>query len=187
MVNVGDLLRVVVCTKAFGLGIDIPDVFAVIHWGCPSTLPQFVQEAGRAGRNGSVAVAIVYFSKADVARTKCQGMRNFLGYPSGKITRSSKPSLVCRRKVVVNWFGSSELVTKEMHVEGFCCDVCWRKGSVKVVDEKAPQEDEGCVKLDLNGDLLPSIESDDELAVDAHTEAQTDEDKSADESTESDD
>ena len=44
-------LRVVICTTAFGMGVDCPDIWKVIHWGPPHNIEQYVQEIGRAGRD----------------------------------------------------------------------------------------------------------------------------------------
>ena len=54
-------LRIVIATMAFGMGIDCPDIERVIHWGAPSTLEQYAQETGRAGRDGRQARAILFF------------------------------------------------------------------------------------------------------------------------------
>lgn len=56
-------LRLIVATSAFGLGVDIPDIQRVIHWGIPSDVEEYVQESGRAGRNGELAQAIIYSGK----------------------------------------------------------------------------------------------------------------------------
>ena len=48
-------IRVVVATKAFGMGIDQPDVRVVVCVGCPQTMEDMVQEFGRAGRDGHAA------------------------------------------------------------------------------------------------------------------------------------
>ncbi|CAC5356293.1 recQ [Mytilus coruscus] len=50
--NEDSSIRIVFATVAFGMGVDIPDIERVIHWGAPRGLEQFSQESGRAGRNG---------------------------------------------------------------------------------------------------------------------------------------
>lgn len=60
-----DEVRVIVCTIAFGLGINKPSVRAVIHLALPKGLEQFYQEAGRAGRDGLPADCILLWQKRD--------------------------------------------------------------------------------------------------------------------------
>ena len=60
-----DKTRVMVATNAFGMGIDKPDVRMVIHADLPSSIEAYFQEAGRAGRDGNKAYAVLLFSKAD--------------------------------------------------------------------------------------------------------------------------
>ena len=52
-------LRLIIATSAFGLGIDIPDVRQIVHWGLTSTVEEYVQETGRAGRDGLSVQAII--------------------------------------------------------------------------------------------------------------------------------
>ncbi len=54
-----DNIQVMVATNAFGMGIDKPDVKTVIHLNLPESLESYFQEAGRAGRNGEKAFAVI--------------------------------------------------------------------------------------------------------------------------------
>lgn len=60
-----DKVRVMVATTAFGMGIDKPDVRLVIHTDCPSSPEAYFQEAGRAGRDGKKAYAVLLFNRND--------------------------------------------------------------------------------------------------------------------------
>jgi ATP-dependent DNA helicase RecQ len=58
-------IRVMVCTNAFGMGIDKPDVRLVIHADAPDNLESYGQEAGRAGRDGRKAYAVLLWDPSD--------------------------------------------------------------------------------------------------------------------------
>ena len=60
-----DKTRVMVATNAFGMGIDKPDVRVVIHVDCPDSVEAYFQEAGRAGRDGQKAYAVLLYNDAD--------------------------------------------------------------------------------------------------------------------------
>jgi len=61
---------VIVCTNAFGMGIDKGNVSLVLHYSIPETLEAYFQEAGRAGRDGNEAKGILYYEKADIQRLR---------------------------------------------------------------------------------------------------------------------
>ena len=63
-------VRVMVATNAFGMGINKPDVRTVLHLDLPQTLEAYYQEAGRAGRDGSKAYAILFFNEQDIIETE---------------------------------------------------------------------------------------------------------------------
>ena len=60
-----DETRVMVATNAFGMGIDKPDVRLVVHVDCPDSVEAYFQEAGRAGRDGQKAYAVLLYNDAD--------------------------------------------------------------------------------------------------------------------------
>jgi ATP-dependent DNA helicase RecQ len=61
-----DKTRIIVSTNAFGMGIDKPNVRTVVHMDLPDSLEGYFQEAGRGGRDGQKAFAVLLFNKADV-------------------------------------------------------------------------------------------------------------------------
>ena len=104
-------LRIVICTNAFGMGVDCTDVCQVIHWGSPSDIESYVQECGRAGRNSQPAQAVLFWKKADF-RTYCT--KDMQSYCTGND--------VCRRARLMSYFDC----TYDSNNDCSCCDVCSR-------------------------------------------------------------
>jgi ATP-dependent DNA helicase RecQ len=69
---INNATRVIACTNAFGMGIDKPDVKAVVHFGVPDCLENYYQEAGRAGRDGKRAYAVLLYNDREVVDMQLQ-------------------------------------------------------------------------------------------------------------------
>ena len=58
-------VKLIICTTAFCIGVDMPDIRRIIHWGLPPTMEEYVQESERAGHDGKDSVAILYDGKGE--------------------------------------------------------------------------------------------------------------------------
>ncbi|KIW26629.1 uncharacterized protein PV07_06448 [Cladophialophora immunda] len=134
--------NIICATTAFGMGIDVPTIRFVIHYGLPRGMESFTQESGRAGRDNKAALSIILYTREDKERceyrAKCEAAKD----KSRAKTESRFESLrrivefcentdFCRHTLVSQYFGDKS-GSAECH---FACDVC-KEGPIKLKKRK---------------------------------------------------
>lgn len=108
------MVRVMVATNAFGMGIDKPDVRLVAHMDLPDSVEAYFQEAGRAGRDGKRAYAVLLADGSEQAKMKHRLRDTF---PEKEYIRTVYEKLCCFLQVA---FGDGRGVTYEFNMPEFC-------------------------------------------------------------------
>ena len=101
-------LRLLICTAAFGMGIDCTSVNRVIHWGPPNDSETYIQQTGRAGRNGETSYCIILYGTG-LSRFADKAMVDYC-----------KNLDSCRRNVLFKDFQ----MYQSTPVKCACCDIC---------------------------------------------------------------
>ena len=110
------VVRVVICTIAFGLGIDVPDIRCVINFGVPLSVENFFQESGRAGRDGEAATSILYCISKFKHRDTDAAMLQYCAC-----------DISCRRQYLAQYFrltNVEEHSAPDVQSSLHCCDLC---------------------------------------------------------------
>ncbi|MEI6487491.1 MAG: ATP-dependent DNA helicase RecQ [Bacteroidota bacterium] len=107
-------IRVIVCTNAFGMGIDKPDVRFVVHIDVPDSIEAYFQEAGRAGRDERKAYAVMLFNATD----KLELLRNVeLSFPEIEEIKKTYQALANYYQIAT---GAGMGVTFDFDISSFC-------------------------------------------------------------------
>ena len=109
-----DRVRIMVATNAFGMGIDKPDVRVVVHYDCPDSLEAYFQEAGRAGRDGEPAQAILLYNGNDPVKLMKRIDDTF---PPRDYIKQVYEHLAYYYQIAT---GDGYGVSHEFHIEEFC-------------------------------------------------------------------
>lgn len=133
-------LRFVVCTIAFGMGIDKPDVRLVVHYGMCKSIEAYYQEAGRAGRDGKPSKCTVFLDHSDksilykfireskdVTETEKQQQYRLVDTFVNFLTSDK-----CRRIQMLDYLGTTDEERAKLTIRDQCCDNCQRDLKMKV-------------------------------------------------------
>lgn len=122
--KVGGQIEVVICTVAFGMGIDIPDIEMVINWGAPRSMLAYWRQVGRCGRGGQRSIAIMFpFPRSMMKGMVEDDLKNFLSNENS-----------CHRRRALECLLTKDMDPSKVPVSKVCevknCDECGCKACV---------------------------------------------------------
>ena len=104
------IYHIVIATSALGIGVNIPNIRNIFHYGISSDIESYVQEIGRAGRDNLNSEATLCFQPTNLAHCKDENMKLYC-----------KNKTECRRQLLLGFFKE---VIKPFHILHDCCDIC---------------------------------------------------------------
>ena len=140
-------IRVMVCTNAFGMGIDKPDVRTVIHLYVPDCIESYYQEAGRAGRDNKPAYAVMIYNDRDIYQLSQLSERRF---PPVALIKDVYQALANYMQIpVASGEGQSFDINMDYFIEHFKLDINLVTNVIKLLEQ------EGHI-VATEGALMPS-------------------------------
>jgi RecQ family ATP-dependent DNA helicase len=119
-------VRNIICTNAFGMGLDVPDVRLVVHWQHPASVEDYLQEFGRAGRDGKQSLAVLFTDDK-----KDTGLLEYMA----RLTVDSTELDDVRKELVLK--GKLSQI-QDMHTLATTRTRCYRQGIVRYFQEEKP-------------------------------------------------
>lgn len=108
-------INIITATVAFGMGINIPDIRVLIHYNCSNDVETYMQEIGRAGRDGKKSYCYMFYNNQDfyLNYTFLEDIDNYVVKKQKELEinylKKYVTSTECRRKLLLNYFGEEQL------------------------------------------------------------------------------